>query len=116
MGLNRFSLLPSSSPGGSPVMPTELKKQADVLALPVPNKGEALYFDAGKDRVTGLALRVRAAGSRRFMFFYRLIGKQQRIVIGDASAMELEAARKKARGYRVAIDNGDDPTQQKHAK
>src|SRR5262245_1720799 len=94
----------------------QLKKQSDVLRLPKPNKGEALFFDTGKDRVTGLALRIRAAGSHRFMFFYRLDGKQQRIVIGDATAMDLDIARKKARGYRVAIDNGDDPTMQKNAK
>ena len=67
---------------------TELTSQAGVLILPAPEKGEALYFDKGKDkdRVTGLALRVRAAGSRRWMFFYRFGGAQKRIVIGNAEA------------------------------
>ena len=80
--------------------------------------GEALYYDQGKDkdRVTGLALRLRAGGSRRWMFFYRFGGKQQRINIGDATATDLEAARKKARQYRVALDNGENPKFEKISK
>jgi integrase len=97
---------------------TELVSQSDVLKLPAPNDGEALYYDKGrdKDRVTGLALRVRAAGSRRWMFFYRFGGAQRRIVIGDAKATDLEGARKKARTYRVALDGGEDPAVEKVTK
>ena len=94
---------------------TILASQADVLRLPAPDEGEALYYDQGKDkdRVKGLALRVRAAGSRRWMFFYRFGDAQKRIVIGDATATDLDAARKKARQYRVALDNQKDPAAEK---
>ena len=94
---------------------TILASQADVLRLPAPDEGEALYYDQGKDkdRVKGLALRVRAAGSRRWMFFYRFADAQKRIVIGDATATDLDAARKKARQYRVALDNQKDPAAEK---
>jgi integrase len=97
---------------------TILASQADVLRLPAPDDGEALYYDQGKDkdRVTGLALRLRAGGSRRWMFFYRFSGKQQRINIGDATATDLEAARKKARQFRVALDNGENPKFEKISK
>ena len=56
-----------------------LRAQADIFRLPMPKTGEAVYFDEGKprDRAPGLALRIRAAGSRKFVFFYRL---------GDASS------------------------------
>ena len=95
---------------------TILASQADVLRLPAPDEGEALYYDQGKDeqgRLEGLALRVRAAGSRRWMFFYRFGDAQKRIVIGDATATDLDAARKKARQYRVALDNQKDPAAEK---
>jgi integrase len=98
-------------------MATELTSQANVLKLPVPNEGEALYFDSHKtDRVKGLGLRVRAAGSRTWMFYYRFGGKQARIKIGDAGAMDLGGARKKAREYRVVLDGGEDPRFKKIAK
>jgi integrase len=98
-------------------MATELASQANVLKLPVPDEGEALYFDSHKtDRVKGLALRVRAAGSRTWMFYYRFGGSQRRIRIGDANAMELDAARRKARQCRVALDGGQDPTVEKLSK
>ena len=38
---------------------------------------------------------------------------QKRIVIGDATATDLDAARKKARQYRVALDNQKDPAAEK---
>ena len=47
------------------------------------------------------------------MFFYRFADAQKRIVIGDATATDLDAARKKARQYRVALDNQKDPAAEK---
>jgi integrase len=92
-------------------MATELRTQSDVFGLPLPTEGEKVYFDEGKpkDRVQGLALRIRAAGSRRWVFFYRYGGALKRIGIGDGSAMNLADARKRAREHRVALDDGDDP-------
>ena len=49
-------------------------------------KLEVRVFDgAGKDRAKGLALRVRADGSRTWAFYYRFGGKQRRLTIGGAS-------------------------------
>jgi len=92
-------------------MAKELRTQDDVFKLEAPETGEKVYFDKGrnKDRVAGLTLRVRAAGSRRWAFYYRYAGVQKRLVVGDASGMDLAAARKRARQCRTVLDNGDDP-------
>lgn len=95
-----------------------LRTQADVFKLPQPAQGEAVYFDAGKpsDRAPGLALRVRAAGSRNFVFFYRRQGKPTKYAIGDAKAWTLDAARAEARTLRVTVDRGEDPAAVRDAK
>ena len=74
--------------------------------------GEILW-DQGKGAVTGLGLRVREGGSRKWVFQYRLAGISHRITIGDAKARRLEAARAKARAMRVAVDDGRDPGAEK---
>jgi hypothetical protein len=92
-----------------------LRTQADVFRLPLPQNGEAVYFDEGKpkDRASGLALRIRAAGSRKFVFFYRLGGRLLKFTIGDASSWTLDQARANARGLRVKVDRGENPATEK---
>jgi len=92
-------------------MRPHVARQNDVFKLALPASGEAVYFDQGKasERVAGLALRVRAEGSRRWVFHYRFGGKSQRITIGDASAWSLDKARARARELRVMIDTGVNP-------
>src|SRR5262245_59650736 len=97
-------------------MTAELQNQGDVHRLPLPAPGkDVTYFDKGpaKDRVQGLGLRVRAAGSRRWIFFYRANRKLKRIKVGDASAMSLAEARQRARKLRVDIDDGKNPQAEK---
>ena len=96
-------------------MAKELKTKDDVFSLPVPAKGETVYFDRGPARIRapGLALRVRAAGSRRWAFYYRFVGVQKRLMLGDASALTLAAARDMARAHRVTLDTGKDPALEK---
>jgi len=98
-------------------MNRELVNQADVLRLPIPSQGETVFYDRGKvgERVRGLVLRIRAAGSRRWMLYYRFTGLQKRASIGDAETMSLADARKAARKLRVAIDAGNDPAIERHA-
>src|SRR5262245_60857465 len=93
-------------------MATKLATQADVHSLPRPKQGETVYFDEGrdKDRVNGLALRVRESGSRSFVFFYRFAGRLKKYTLGDASAWTLDAARGEARKLRVEfLDKQKDP-------
>jgi integrase len=95
-----------------------LRTQEDVLRLPAPKVGETVYFDEGrpKDRATGLALRVRSAGSRKFVFFYRLGGRLLKYTIGDASSWPLAKARETARKLRVKVDSGENPATEKATK
>ena len=78
--------------------------QADVFRLPIPESGEKVYFDEGKakDCAPGLALRIRAAGSRKFVFFYRLGGRLLKFTIGDVSGWTLDKARATARSRHGA--------------
>ena len=99
---------------------TGIKTKDDVFRVPLPKAGklEAAYFDAApKDRAKGLALRVRADGSRTWAFYYRFAGKLRRLTIGaasnDPSGWTLVRARTKARELRVALDNGHDPAAEK---
>src|SRR5262249_52970868 len=90
----------------------ELTTQDDVHKLPAPKSGETLFFDRGKEtvRVSGLALRVRSAGSRRWYFYYRFAGKnQKKLGIGDASDITLDQARQKARQHRIKLADNIDP-------
>src|SRR5262245_5364125 len=95
-----------------------LSTQEDVHKLPAPESGETLFFDRGKEtvRVSGLALRVRSAGSRRWCFYYRFAGKQQRLAIGDAADITLDKARQKARQHRIKLADNIDPAVEVEAK
>lgn len=90
-------------------------KKTEVHRLPVPKSGEVLHFDEGKpsERVSGLALRIRAGGSRKFVFLYRLGGRQLKYTIGDATAWTLDEARTEARRLRVKVDRGENPGAEK---
>jgi integrase len=100
----------------------ELKKQDDVFKLPLPkgDKLETAYFDRGRAnvRAKGLALRVRSDGTRTWVFFYRNIaGKQKKLTIGpasdNASGWTLDRARREAHAYRVAVNNHQDPVEER---
>ena len=98
-------------PRGGSMTKHLLHAQADVFRLPTPKAGEAVYFDEGRprDRAPGLALRIRSAGSRKFVFFYRLGGRQLKYTIGDASGWTLDKARATARDLRVKVERGENP-------
>src|SRR5262249_39976314 len=89
-----------------------LKTQADVAKLPA-GRGESVYFDQGapRDRVSGLALRVREGGSRKWVYFYRWGGVQKKLTIGDATGISLEAARRAARKQHLLLTENKDPVE-----
>ena len=122
VGLNRDLSIPKRSPklGKASCMTLSLRKQGDVFSLPAPKRtdkgdSECLYFDEGspKDRAHRLALRVRENGSRKWIYYYRWGGKQQRFTIGDASddpkGWTLTKARGKAHELRAMVGNGEIP-------
>lgn len=77
---------------------------------------EEIIFDNGKGGVPGLGLRIRAGGSRKWIFQYRFAGKSRRQTIGSAAAWTIDAARRKAREMRVQVDGGIDPKVEKEER
>lgn len=82
------------------------------LTLPA-GATDKIFFD---DELSGFGLRVRAGGSRKFVLHYRHGNLQRRHTIGNASAMTVEDARKRARRVAVAVDDGKDPAADKAAR
>jgi integrase len=79
-----------------------------VKGLPVPAKGNRIYYD---DAVRGLGTRVTAAGARSFVLNYRrkADGRERRFTIGSYPAWSTAAAREEARRLRREVDGGGDP-------
>ena len=79
-----------------------------------PGKSEAIFFD---DDVPGFGLRVREAGSRSFVFQYKLGSKQRRMALGAATALNFGATRKTAETLYARVKLGQDPAGEKnHAR
>jgi integrase len=81
--------------------------------LAKPTSGNKLYFDA---EVSGLAVRVTAAGAKSFVVCYRNGGgRQRRFTVGGFGEWTIGAARAEARELKRRIDQGDDPMGQRQA-
>ena len=75
-----------------------------------PGKTEEIVFD---EEIPGFGLRLRAAGSRTFVFQYKLGNKQRRMSLGKASASTLDGARKSAKNLYARAQLGEDPAGEK---
>jgi integrase len=85
--------------------------QATVARLTLPDgKKDAIYFD---DRVPGFGLRLRRAGSRTWVYQYKMGPVLRRMVLGRETAMKPEAARKIAEKHHAAVKDGRDPAAEK---
>lgn len=74
-------------------------------------KSEAIYFD---DEIPGFGLRLRAGGSRRWIFQYRLGQKnQRRISLGAQKAQSALRARDVAKKLHAQVALGRDPAREK---
>lgn len=69
---------------------------------------DSVVWDA---EVPGFGLRVTPAGTRSFIFQFRVSRSEQgRVTVGRYPAMSVEQARKIARAHRVAVDQGGNPS------
>ena len=81
--------------------------QANISRLQLPaGKSDAIFFD---DKIPGFGLRLRAGGSQTWIFQFKIGPMQQRMVLGKASAMKPEAARKIAERHHAAVKDGRNP-------
>ena len=71
---------------------------------------EAIVFD---DDVPGFGVRLRAGGSRTFVFQYKLGSKQRRLTLGPVTALDLGKARDAARDLYAKVRLGGDPAGEK---
>jgi integrase len=94
-------------------MNTRTLTAAAVERIRAPTSGQIDHFDQG---YPGLALRVSYGGSKTWVYFYRLFGKQKRLTLGRWPSMSLSAAREAWRNARTTIDKGESPKHQRPAQ
>jgi integrase len=75
-----------------------------------PDKNELIVFD---DDLPGLGLRIRAGGTRSWIFQYRVGRKTRRLTIGNAGIVSLARARKAAAELHARVRLGGDPSNEK---
>ncbi len=79
-----------------------------------PGQAEAFFWDAG---CRGLGLRALSSGKSSWVYQYRDEHRRtRRIVLGDVSAVSLEAARDAARQHAASVIQGGNPSAQRKAK
>jgi integrase len=84
-------------------------KTIDRAELPE-GKTDHLEWD---DELPGFGLRLRAGGSRNWIFQYALGDKQRRVTLGSAKAMTLVKARAAAQDMHAKVRLGQDPAGEK---
>ena len=85
----------------------------DVASLKLPDgKTDAIFWD---DDIAGFGLRIRAGGSRVWIYRYRVGRRQRSLVLGSATAVPLALARKNAGELEAKVRLGGDPVSEKQA-
>jgi integrase len=74
------------------------------------DSAEAIVFD---DDVPGFGVRLRAGGSKTFVFQYKLGAKQRRLTLGPVAALDLGKARDTAKDMYAKVRLGGDPAGEK---
>ena len=88
---------------------TEIRK----LTL-APSTAEVIVFD---DDLPGFGVRIRAGGSKTYVFQYKLGAKQRRLTLGPLTAIDLSKARDTAKDLYAKVRLGGDPAGEKvHAR
>jgi integrase len=82
-----------------------LSEKTSALELPS-GKSEVIIFD---DDLPGFGVRLRAGGSRTWIFQFKLGEKQRRVTIGSAKAISAAQARKTATDFHARVHLGQDP-------
>jgi integrase len=89
-----------------------MKLNQTTLAELTPPKGqsEAMVFD---DDMPGLALRLRASGTRTWIYQYKVGRQNRRVTLGDAGVVSLAKARKTAADLHARVRLGGNPAGEK---
>lgn len=92
---------------------TQRLSDRTVRALKPPESKYRIIYD---DQLAGFGIRVTKAGAKAFILNYAVHGRERRITIGKYPAWSVAAARERAGQLRQAIDLGNDPMAERHAK
>jgi len=92
-------------------MAHKILTEVTVKNTPPPKAGQDEHFDAA---LPGFALRVTPKGTKSFVFFYRVNGKQRRSTLGRYPALSLADARDRAREILRLLDAGEDPRRKRY--
>jgi integrase len=85
--------------------------QKTVAALTLPEgKSEAIFFD---DELAGFGVRIRAGGSRTWVYQYKVGSQHRRITLGSLAALTPARARESAAELHAAVRLGRDPAGEK---
>jgi len=69
-------------------------------------KSDWIWWD---DDITGFGIRVRAGGSRNWIYRYRIGSKQRSLILGSAKSVPLSLARRNASKLEARVRLGEDP-------
>ena len=115
------TLLPGSGVSRSPVVTTAKRAKAGNFTRATvrkmqcsPEQLEKLFWDA---RLRGFGMRALRSGRRSWIYQYRdEHGRTRRMVLGDVSAVRLEAAREVARQKAAGVVQGANPSLERKKK
>lgn len=91
-------------------MPRKKFTTRTIEALKPPPSGRIEYFDTA---IPGFGLRITDKGTKSWIIFYRVHGRQRRMTIGSYPKFSLSEAREEARIAFQKVERGVDPAQQK---
>lgn len=80
-------------------------KTLDTIKMPA-NRLELIEYD---DEIAGFGVRVRAGGSRMFVFTYKFAGKTRRLTLGTAAKEAFPEIRKRVLELQAQVRLGQDP-------
>lgn len=81
--------------------------KATLQDLPIPLPGKRAYYRDTRTR--GLTLAITSKGTRSFIFYRKIDGRPERILIGRFEDISIEQARNKAAALNAAIAEGHNP-------
>jgi integrase len=85
--------------------------RAEIKKLKLPkDKDDCQFFD---DEVTGFTVRLRAGGSRKFYFRYKLGNRTYSIPLGNVGALDVDEARRMAKVLYGRVAKGENPAAEK---
>ncbi len=86
--------------------------KASLAALPLPLLGKRSYYRDPKTR--SLYLVITDKGTRSFVFYRKIKGRPERLLLGRLDELSIEQARERATEFNTRVAQGWDPREERH--